>query len=122
MIEETGSPPYRAPDRFHILVFQLETKNVEVLGHPVPTNRLRDDDDSSLYQPTQDHLRNRFAVILGDREQQFVAENIVLSLGEGSPRFDLDVVFLKECLRFYLLMERVCFDLVYCGKHLVDER
>ena len=46
-------------------------------------------------------------------------EDIVLSLGERTPRFDLNVVFFEKLLRFNLLMERVRFDLVDGGHDLV---
>ena len=39
-------------------------------------------------------------------------EDIVLSLGERTPRFDLDVVPFEKLLCFNLLMERVRFDLI----------
>ena len=51
MIEKQACARIEAPNRFHIPILKLETKNVEVLGHPLPTHRFRDNDDSSLYVP-----------------------------------------------------------------------
>ena len=77
---------------------------------------------SSLCQPPENDLSDRLAVLFCNRYKDFVMEDIVLSLGERTPRFDLDVVFFEKLLCFNLLMERVRFDLVDGWQNLVDER
>ena len=58
----------------------------------------------------------RALVILGaDGNQCFVAEEVVASLGERSPRHDVRAVLLHNLLRFYLLVE-------YVRLHLIDHR
>ena len=42
-------------------------------------------------------------------------EDVVLTLSELAPRFDLDVVFLQEVLRLDLLMEGMRLDLINSG-------
>jgi hypothetical protein len=59
VIEKRARRRIERPDRFHILVFELESKNVEVLCHPLSTYRFRDDDNPSLDQPTQDQPARR---------------------------------------------------------------
>ena len=105
MIEEEARRRIEGAHRFHVLVPKFEIKNVEVLGHPLPTHGFRDDDNPSLYQPTQYYLRNRFAVLFGNRKQRLVMKDIVFSLGERTPGFDLDMVLLQKLLRFHLLVK-----------------
>jgi hypothetical protein len=50
----------------HLVVGQSEPEHVEILSHPVLADRLWDDDDSTLKQPPQRNLRDRFALGAGD--------------------------------------------------------
>ena len=66
MIEKEARPGVQLPDHVHIFLCQLKIKDVEVLRHSVLSNRLGNDSDVSLCQPSEDDLRNRLAVLLRD--------------------------------------------------------
>jgi hypothetical protein len=58
-------------------------------------------------------------VLLSDRPQHGVVEDVVLALRERTPGLDLDPVVLQERLRLHLLVERVGLDSVDRGRHVV---
>ena len=106
MIEEETRTSIELSDRVHLFPCQLKIKYVEVLGHSVLSHRFWNDDDLPLRQPSEDDLCDRLAVLLPDRNEHFVVEDIVLSLCEWSPGLDLYVVFREEFLSLHLLVER----------------
>ena len=65
--KNSDSPVSRRGDAGHLVVGELEVEHVEVLGHPLGTHRLGDDDDAALDQPAQHDLGHRLAVRVGDR-------------------------------------------------------
>src|SRR5437764_14342456 len=92
---------------------RLEVEDVQVLGHALFANGFRDRYDAALRQPAHDHLRDALAMVLSDRTEQGIVEDVVPPLGERSPRLDLDAVLLQELLRLDLLMERMRLDLIH---------
>src|SRR5437868_1900552 len=118
MIEEETCAGIQPPDRVHIFLCQLEVEYVEVLRHPLLANGFGNDDDVPLRQPSEDDLRNRLTVLLRNRNKHFIAEDIVPSLSERSPRLDLNTVFLEELLSRHLLVKRMRLDLVDSRRHV----
>merc|ERR1712029_254281 len=76
-----------APDVLHLLISQLEVKDVSVLHNPGWSNRLGDDDDTSLYLPPDQHLGRALAVLGCNLLQLGVLQQVgITSLGPGSVR------------------------------------
>jgi len=94
MIEEQANRRIQRLDGTHVLSIECETKYIEVLGHSLFSDRLWNNDDTSLNQPTQDHLRYGFPVLLCDPAERLIVEDIVLSFGKWTPRLNLDLVVL----------------------------
>ncbi len=117
MVEEEAVLRVQRCDRLHVVLIKLKIENAEVLDHALLTNRLGNCHHAALRQPAQDDLSHAFTVFFGDGEQNVVVENVVFTLGERTPGFDLDVVFCQEFLGFDLLMEGMRFDLVNCRNH-----
>ena len=92
MVEEAANLRIQRNDRVHVFRTQLEIEDVEILDDPLLSNGLRNNDDSPLYKPAQDHLGDAFLVRFGDGEQQFILEDVVPAFGEWPPRLDLNVV------------------------------
>ncbi len=72
-----------------------------------------------MREPAQHNLRNRLAVFLANRTQQFVPEEIILSFGERPPRLHLHAILFQKSLRLNLLMKRVRLNLVDGRLHAV---
>ena len=72
-------------------------------------------DDATLEKVAQGGLCRALVILGADGNQCFVAEEVVASLGERSPRHDVRAVLLHNLLRFYLLVE-------YVRLHLIDHR
>ena len=107
MVEEQTFAGLQRGYRLHIRRVQGKIKDVEVLRHPLLSNRLRNDDDIALRQPSENDLGDTLAVFFRDGRQHLVVKNIVLSLSERAPRFDLDIVFFEKFLRLHLLVKWV---------------
>lgn len=75
-------------------------------------NRLGNRDDVAVDEPPQHDLGYRLAMHLTDLREDRVGEQVVLSLGEAAPRFDLDAVRPHQILSGVPLEERVDLDLV----------
>jgi hypothetical protein len=58
-------------------------------AHALGSLRLLDDDHVALDQPTENDLRDGFAVGGPDLGEHWIGEQVVSTLGEGSPRLDL---------------------------------
>ena len=119
MIEEQALACLQSTYRIHIGSVEIKIKYIEVLRHSFLSNGLGNDDDVSLRQPTQYHLSDRLAVLLGNRCEHFVLEDVVLSLGKRAPRFDLDIVLSQELLCCDLLVEWMRLNLVHGRHHIV---
>ena len=94
MVEEAA---YLRIQRFygiHIFSAQFKVEDVEILNNTLLADRLWDHHHSSVRQPAQDHLCDRFSVFSGNGKQQFILKDIVFTLRKRSPRFDLNIVFL----------------------------
>jgi hypothetical protein len=72
-----------------------------------------------LYQPAQNYLSNAFPMFLGERKQQFVLEDVVLTFCKLRPCSHLNIVFFQEFLGFNLLTERMCLNLIPRRNHFV---
>jgi len=119
VVEEEARAGVERGDRGQVVVGELEVEDVEVLGHAVRADRLRDDDDSALDQPAEHDLGDGLAVRLGDRGQHRVREVVVPAFGERAPGLVLNTVLAHEGLLLPALMEHVRLDLVHRGRDLV---
>jgi hypothetical protein len=82
MVEEHGAAEVKRRDPAHLVVGELEPEHVEVLGHPVLANRLRDDDHAALEQSPQGYLCDGLAVHIRDVSEDLVGEEPVEPFGE----------------------------------------
>ena len=98
MVEEKALTDLQCGYQVHIRHVQIKIKYVEVLPHSFLTYGLWNHDDVSLCQPPENDLSNSLTVLFCNRYQDCVMKDIVLPLGERTPRFDLDVVFLEKLL------------------------
>src|SRR3954470_19049368 len=89
VVEEQRLARVEAGDASHLVVGELEVEDVDVLGHPVGTDRLGDDDDVALGEPAQDDLGDRLPVRGADLAQRRIGEEVVLALGERAPGLEL---------------------------------
>ena len=89
MVEEQRGSCVQRGDAAHLVVGELEVEDVDVLGHALGADRLRDDDDVALDEPAQHDLRDGLAVRRADLAQCGVGEQVVAALGERSPGLDL---------------------------------
>jgi hypothetical protein len=112
VVEETALSHVEACDHFHIFRAEVYVEDVEVLFNALLAHGLRDGYDTALGQPSEDDLRNALVVLLSDRDEGFVLEDVVLALSERCPALVLDAVLLEEPLGFDLLVERVGLDLI----------
>ena len=80
--------------------------------------RFGDDDDTALDEPTQGDLRHAFAVFVTDSGKSRIREKTVASLCQRSPGHDACAELLHDFLRFNLLVEDMCLDLVDCRNNL----
>jgi hypothetical protein len=119
VIEEGRLLGVQRSDCRHVFGAELEIEDREIFRHPFLSHRLGNCDYSALCEPPENHLRNPLVVLRGNPAQEFVLEDVVFTFGERAPRFDLDVVLLKEFLRFNLLVERMRLDLIDGRRQLV---
>ncbi len=112
MIEEATG--FLVQRRYRIVIFRikLEVEDVQVFSHTLFPHTFGNGYNAPLCQPAQNNLRHAFAVLRGYRMKNIIAEDVVFSFGERSPRFHLHSVFLKQLLRIDLLMEWMCFNLI----------
>jgi hypothetical protein len=78
VIEEETRACIKSGYRLHIRSVEFEAEDVEVLRHSLLTNGLWNNDDVPLRQPSEDDLRDAFAVLSTDGRQGFVVKDIVL--------------------------------------------
>lgn len=115
MVEELALPVLERGDLRHLIVGELEVEDVEVLRHALGMHGLRDRHHPALHEPAQDDLSDRLAVLLANRGQHRIGEQIVPALRERSPGLDLDAALAHELVIGHSLMERVGLDLVDGG-------
>jgi hypothetical protein len=106
MVKEAARPGVQSGDCGHLLRGEYEVEHIEILDHPLRADGLRNRHDSTLYEPPEDHLSDRLSVGTRDGAQGRIGEDVVPTLRERSPRFDLDPVLLQEFLGLDLLKER----------------
>lgn len=92
MIEEAAGFGIQWNNGGHILRIERKINAAEILLHALLANCLGNNNDASLCQPTQDDLANARLMLFGQRQQDFVLEDVVFSLGKRSPSFDLNVI------------------------------
>ena len=98
-------------DGLHFFFAELKIKYLEIFLNPFFSDGFRDGDDATLDEPTKDYLGNGFVVVLPNRSEEFIGKKAVFPFGKGSPRFDLDLVFLQKFLGLDLLVKGMRFDL-----------
>src|SRR5215204_4017373 len=81
-------------DRSHLLVVQREVENVDVLADPRRRHRTRNDHQSELHVPAQDHLSHGPAVLRGQFDEHGRVEQRAPS--ERAPGFGDDPEFVVE--------------------------
>ncbi len=59
------TPVSRAEMRIHLILAQLEIKDVDVLPDPARIGRLGDDHETELYMPAQDDLGRGLTMLRG---------------------------------------------------------
>lgn len=118
MGEEQALSGVQLLDLRHLTGSQLEVKDVKILLHPILVDRLGNDHHIALQQEAQSDLGGAFAVLRTDLLQGGRIEEVVLSLGKGSPGHDLRAVLLEVLLGDFLLLEDVGFHLIDGGLDL----
>jgi len=58
-------------------------------------------------------------MFLGYRSQYLVLKDVILTLGKLRPRLNLDIVCVQKFLRFDLLTEGMCLDLIYRRNYFI---
>lgn len=122
MREETARASFQCCDDLHISLRQLKVEDGQVFQHPLFPHGLRERDDAALNQPSQHDLPYCLAVMLRNRHQLLVLEQVVSSFGEGSPCLWLNAELVHETDAFGLLMEGIDLDLVDGWLHVVEHR
>ena len=74
VVDEQGGVTAECGDSCHICFRQFEVENVEVFGHAFGANGLGDDDDATLNEPPEHHLRRGFAVLVANFRQDRIGE------------------------------------------------
>lgn len=98
--------------RRHILVTQPEIKHVDIFLDTLFMARFRDSGNASLDMPAENDLGNALTIFRADARQKFILEDVLLSLGQGSPHLNLNARRFHVGHRLGLLEERVCFYLI----------
>ena len=85
MAQEKALSAVQPGDGPHVLLGKFKVKDVEILLHPFPVGRLRNDDDAALDQEAQGRLRRSLAVLLSDVLQHRIREKSIAAFREGPP-------------------------------------
>ena len=118
MGEEGALAVVQGPDGHHVLLAELEVKDVQVLRHPLLVGGLRDDHHVALDQKTQGGLGHGLAVLGADGLEGGVGEEVLPSLGEGAPGLVDHAVLGHHLMGGGLLEEGVGLHLVHHGLDL----
>ncbi|KFJ06279.1 TonB-dependent receptor [Bifidobacterium tsurumiense] len=122
MIRKDRSLGIQCLDVVHIVFAELKVEDVEVLTYSLRICRLRKGHNPALKLPAEHDLRHGLAVLLGDINQNWIAEDIVVALCKGSPALGHDSLGCLVCLLFLFLMEHVELDLVHRRDDIIENR
>lgn len=99
-------------DSVHVFLRQGKIKHIKVLLNAFFTNRLRDNNYTSLNIPTKSYLRRGFAVLFADAGQYRMIKEIMQALIERTPSFRHHIVLFHRFQIQFLLEERMHFHLI----------
>lgn len=114
VVEEQGGAGVHGGDAGHLVAGEGEVEDVEVLRHPLGSNRFGNDDDVALGEPAQHDLGDGLAVGGADLGQGGIREQVVAAFGEPAPGLVLDAALDHEVVVGVPLEVGVGLDLVDC--------
>lgn len=106
--EELTGVGIQCRNAFHVVLFKLEIKNVEVLDHAFGTNGFGNDDSAKLVDVTQHDLAHRAFITMSNALKRRMREQIVFALGKGCPGLGRRAELIQNRKSFLLLTEGFC--------------
>lgn len=91
----------------------MEVKYIQVFFHAVLMRAFGNNHHTTLDEETESGLRDGLSVFPADSFQHGIREIIVASFGKRSSRHELCAVRLHHFLHLALLIEHMCFNLIY---------
>lgn len=85
VIEETALVCIKLRYFLRFRIIERKIKNIEILFHSLFLHAFRNPYYISLKQPSQNHLRNTFAVFIGYLFERLIFKKIIFPLSERRP-------------------------------------
>lgn len=108
MREELTGVGIQCRNAFHVVLFKLEVKNIEVFDHAFRTNGFGNDDSAKLVDVTQHDLAHRAFITMSNTLKRRMREQIIFALGKGCPGLGRRAELIQNRKSFLLLTEGFC--------------